>query len=32
MNEINCGSLLDIVNRIKQTRGFARPDDFTTVS
>jgi hypothetical protein len=32
MNEISCGSLLDIVNRIKQTRGFARPDDFTTVS
>jgi hypothetical protein len=32
MNEISCGSLLDIVSRIKQTRGFARPDDFTTVS
>jgi hypothetical protein len=32
MNEINRGSLLDIVSRIKQTRGFARPDDFTTVS
>jgi hypothetical protein len=32
MNEINRGSLLDIISRIKQTRGFARPDDFTTVS
>jgi hypothetical protein len=30
MNGMNCGSLLDIVGRIKQTRGFARPDDFTT--
>ena len=32
MKEINYGSLLDIVSRIKRTRGFARPDDFTTVS
>ena len=32
MNEINRGSLFDIVDRIKQTRGFARPDNFTTVA
>jgi hypothetical protein len=31
MNEINCGSLFEIVGRIKQTRGFARSDDFTIV-
>ena len=30
MNEIDLGSLFDIVDRIKHTRGFVRPDDFTT--
>ena len=32
MNEIDLGSLFDIVDRIKHTRGFVRPDDFTTVA
>jgi hypothetical protein len=31
MNKTSCGTLLDIAGRIAQSRGFARPDDFTTV-